>query len=555
MQSSLVSAAISLGFPTLSNTKTYIPSGRGGGLSKATAVKDSLGTQTRSGLSPTHSQKPGSSTSNIDKNLAEKNLIATQPNYLTSNTIHTDITLSPKHSISIASTQVNSQALPQSQSSMPKSSSQLIFYTYRAQLTFGLASSCREVNAAALFHQWFEKSFQLLPNFSVLPFDEERGQQLTSVDQFIDEAEFFKQSYHNHRVLPHGNLTGMIHFQTSTPWIALKRATSKYFTWLKECRVFLNQTKFKTDNLVACGFLVGAHPGYLRRDEAEEELKASLDINSASLPFQLSSRSISVPVKEGELGRYSFQAVVIETSTRNAAAVREKFYELDNPTKTQEVYPYTGMYQFVPLIKSKEWPISKIFQLAQLHVSIVENLRPLYLANLQDINHLIDTLGNSLMQGFYGMTMPQTPEQVTEGKPGTQLIHSVHNTSKLNTKVVLVQTDKWDDTIDQFTNIDTILQNNIDTQFHDNVFLPGNPPALTGRKANYISSCNYSSYASTLLINFNPQEGESNAPSTQQKRLRTADITYAKAVMPTSFPPTSQTSVSTLTDFEKNTKL
>jgi hypothetical protein len=52
--------------------------------------------------------------------------------------------------------------------------------------------------------------------------------------------------------------------------------------------------------LVSCGFLVGAHPGHLRRDEAEEELRMSLDADPERFPFQLSSRSISVPIKEGD---------------------------------------------------------------------------------------------------------------------------------------------------------------------------------------------------------------------------------------------------------------
>jgi hypothetical protein len=155
------------------------------------------------------------------------------------------------------------------------------------------------------------------------------------------------------------------------------------------------------------------------------------------------------------------------------------------------------------------------------------------------------------MQGFYGMMAPQTPDHVTEGKPGAQLIHSIYNTSKTNTKVILVQTDKWEEAIDQLTNIDNILKNNIAPQFHDNVFIPEHPPSLTGRKADSISSCNYSSYASTLLTNFNPQDGDSKASPMLQKRLRTANITYAKAVTPTSSPQASQTSVSTLTDFDK----
>jgi hypothetical protein len=126
----------------------------------------------------------------------------------------------------------------------------------------------------------------------------------------------------------------------------------------------------------------------------------SLDADPDRFPFQLSSHSISVPVKEGDPSRYSFQAIVVETPTQLASTIREKFYELDHPAKAQAIYPYTGMYHFVPLLKSKEWPMDKIYKLARLHVNLIKSLRPMYVNNLQDINHVIDEEGNSLMQGF-----------------------------------------------------------------------------------------------------------------------------------------------------------
>jgi hypothetical protein len=230
------------------------------------------------------------------------------------------------------------------------SKSMLTFFTYRAQLTFGLSKACKEINVAALFLQWFEKSAVSLANFSLLPYEGEGGHQITSKDQFEQDPEFYKQYYHNHRVLQHGNLTGMVQFQTSLPWIALKSAKSAYFTWLKECRVYLNKTKFKTDTLVACGFLVGAHPGFLQRDEAEEELRVSLDLENDSLPFQLSSRSISVAIKEGDPGRFSFQAIVVETSVQYAQPLQEKFYQLDPPNTAQEA----SLYWYVSLCSINE---------------------------------------------------------------------------------------------------------------------------------------------------------------------------------------------------------
>jgi archaellum component FlaC len=324
-----------------------------------------------------------------------------------------------------------------------------------------------------------------------------------------------------------------------------------YFSWLKECRVYINQTKFKTDTLVACGFLVGAHPGHLRRDEAEEEFRASLEIDSESLPFQLSSRSISVPMKEGDKSRYGFQAIVIETSTQYVPILREKFYALDHPNTAREVFPYTGMYQFVPLLQSKEWTIQKIYQLAKLHVSIIDRLKPIYIANLQDINNVIDAQGTSLMHGFYGMTVSSPELKVSDGiTPATQLIHSIHNTGKINTKVVLIQTEKFEAAMDQLTNLHNIIKTNIDPTYLGHVLVPGSTPMLTSRRADSVSSCNYSSYASALLNTFNPQEGEGTA-SVPQKRVKIASITYAKVDASSSTALQSQASLSTLTEIDK----
>jgi hypothetical protein len=73
---------------------------------------------------------------------------------------------------------------------MNLSTSKMTFFTNRAQLTFGLSQSCKEVNVAALFTQWFEKSHSLIANFSLLPYEEEKGQQLTSLDQILHDSAF-----------------------------------------------------------------------------------------------------------------------------------------------------------------------------------------------------------------------------------------------------------------------------------------------------------------------------------------------------------------------------
>jgi hypothetical protein len=260
-----------------------------------------------------------------------------------------------------------------------RSSNNLTFYTYRAQLTFGLSKACKEVNIAELFLQWLDKSSSLLSNFGILPFDAKKGQQTTDRSQVaLDDVEFFGTHYYNHRVLQQRNLTGMVHFQTSSPWRSIKHIKSPYFTWMKACKVFLNYTKFETYTLVACGFMVGAHPGHLCCQEAEEKLRGSLALDDDELEFQLSSRSISVPISDGDSGRYSLQAMVVETSVSSTQKPRERFYSLESPSTAATNYPYRGMYQFVPMLKSVEWPISKIYQLAQWHIRIINSLKPIY---------------------------------------------------------------------------------------------------------------------------------------------------------------------------------
>jgi hypothetical protein len=84
---------------------------------------------------------------------------------------------------------------------------------------------------------------------------------------------------------------------------------------------------------------------HLRREESEEELWGSLGLDKGEIDFQLSSRSISVPIKEGDASRSSFQAIVIETSTKLAYTMRERFFEL------APIYsiPRISIYQSLPI--------------------------------------------------------------------------------------------------------------------------------------------------------------------------------------------------------------
>jgi hypothetical protein len=313
----------------------------------------------------------------------------------TQNTSHTPSTPSQTASKSTVTT------------TRPKST--LHLHTFRAQLTFGLKPS-QKVNVADLFTSWIDASLKLLSDFALLPFEDDVSDTITSIEHIArGDPDFFMKYYGNQRSLIHGNLTGMVHFQTSTSWQSIKAFRSRYFAWLTNNRVFINYTKFKTETLVPCGFLVGAHPGHFRRKEAEEEILASLGLDPGELSFQLSSHSVSVPIKEDDPRRYSFNAVVVETSTKHATRLCERFYELSDPSKAISDYPYTGLYQFVPMVKSTDWPIQKIYQLAHLHSSIIDDLKTIYVHHIQDVNNVVDDSGYSLLQGFYGMTVTGQP--------------------------------------------------------------------------------------------------------------------------------------------------
>jgi hypothetical protein len=49
---------------------------------------------------------------------------------------------------------------------------------------------------------------------SLLPYEGEKGQPIKSLQEIAQEPAFFAKYYHNHRVLHHGYLTGMVQFQT-----------------------------------------------------------------------------------------------------------------------------------------------------------------------------------------------------------------------------------------------------------------------------------------------------------------------------------------------------
>jgi hypothetical protein len=93
--------------------------------------------------------------------------------------------------------------------------------------------------------------------------------------------------------------------------------------------------------LVACGFLVGAHPGHLCHDEAEQDLCKSLNLEE-NFPFQLSACTVTIPTAPGSVEKFSFQAVVVESPVKHARQLREMFYSLPKPAVSYKSFPYTG---------------------------------------------------------------------------------------------------------------------------------------------------------------------------------------------------------------------
>jgi hypothetical protein len=143
-------------------------------------------------------------------------------------------------------------------------------FTFRAQLTWGLARGTR-VNLPQLFREWVSKSGAMIPDFVLLPFDDDKGQPITKPEQVPDDnPSFYQEYYYIHRTLNHGNFTGMVHFSCSVSWNKIKRMKEPFFRWLHRSKIYLNMTKFKCATLVVCGFLVGAHPGHFRREDAEK---------------------------------------------------------------------------------------------------------------------------------------------------------------------------------------------------------------------------------------------------------------------------------------------
>jgi hypothetical protein len=136
---------------------------------------------------------------------------------------------SPDTSAAPMSTQTTPTITPSQAAVMtnqPKGTLRL--HTFRAQLTFGLKPS-QKVNVADQFTLWIEASLKLLGDFALLPFDGAGTTKITAMEHIRwGDPDFFSEYYGNHRSLVHGNLTGMVHFQTSSSWNSIKAFKSRY---------------------------------------------------------------------------------------------------------------------------------------------------------------------------------------------------------------------------------------------------------------------------------------------------------------------------------------
>lgn len=187
---SLVAAAVSLGFPSTLQSKTsYKPIGRGGGMSPLKRSSDNLSPPTQATEFPAlpnttqriipvrpqgSSKTPG----------ASSNPTSTQVHSLDSTSLNKQ-------------TSETQEVLSKSSKVLPESVPQVavMFYTIRAQLTFGLDPGKGGVNVLVLFWNWIQNTSKCIPDFSLLPFDDEKGQQITDPKQAPDENPTFYSQF------------------------------------------------------------------------------------------------------------------------------------------------------------------------------------------------------------------------------------------------------------------------------------------------------------------------------------------------------------------------
>jgi hypothetical protein len=98
-----------------------------------------------------------------------------------------------------------------------------------------------------------------------------------------------------------------------------------------------------------------------------------------------------------------------------------------------------------------------------------------------------------------------------EGKT-RPLLHSIHNTGRLNVKAVLVHQEHYEYALEQLAAIHQALLSGIPQEYHSKVFVDNLEVGLTGSHRDTIQSCNSSQHANELITLYNPKDAEVEQP-------------------------------------------
>ena len=396
------------------------------------------------------------------------------------------------------------------------------------------------VNVPQCLRQWIQQTRLLSPTFQLLPYDEgptgNSGQPITHEDQLPqNDASAYMQYYHNHRLIRNNShLTGMIRFSISIPWHVLKDPKKAYYHWLRSEGIFMSKHNFQMDTVFAAGWFFGVHPDITRRDDSHAELLSRTNL-PPDVKFQLSSRTINIPLTKNGTMKTPIRALVVECDSKHIAKLREAMFRLGDPKRARHSWPITGHFMFVPLFETKAWPHSKIVKVAQLHTRTIDRLTPFYLDNLKDIDtKLEDDAGNTLtVRAGLNQFEATTPDGTS-----LPLFHSVHKTNRDTVITLLVDRDFVPAAEQKLLSIHEILVNSLPRNTHDKVLFPDRPVQVTGRIIDSVSSTSYSSLFDDLLAQ-NPQE-DAVPPPTKVPRIQ---LSYAQATS-NAIPESSQDAAS-----------
>ncbi len=159
-----------------------------------------------------------------------------------------------------------------------------------------------------------------------------------------------------------------------------------------------------------------------------------------------------------------------------------------------------------------------------MHVRLCQNLKALFLDNIQNIHNVVSTEGYTLFCGFLGMRW-KSPEDVE-----VTLIQSIHNTGKPYTNVALIPSENYEEALVQFSAIHPGILSKVAPEFHDKVFIQGQYATMTSGYHDSVNSWMMSNYARELLNLYNLQDGEDIPDPPMNKWFRQATLSYSSAV-------------------------